>query len=311
MPVRSKGKFIIILNPIAGKGKAIRERPVIEAFFREHSLNYEIILTERVNHAMEIAHDCPLDEDTIVVAAGGDGTANEVANGLLRREKKFAYRCSMGVLPIGRGNDFSCNVQAGDNLLRAMETLIRRKLCPLDAGIVRGGFFPGGRYFVNGLGIGFDTKVGFEAAKLRIKSGFSYAIGAAITIAKYEPSPLIEIRYDDSTVTLPAAIVSIMNGVRMGGSFLMGPSAVMDDGFFDICMVRHPAGRLRLMKIVLSYSKGGQGAFAETLMGRAKRFHLKALDGVMAAHCDGETVCTKGTELEIECIPAALMFVKP
>jgi YegS/Rv2252/BmrU family lipid kinase len=311
MPVNPKEKFLIILNPIAGKGKALKERPAIEAFLREHSQSYEIILTGRVNHAMEIARDYPLDEGAIVVAAGGDGTANEVANGLLRREKQFDSPYSMGVLPVGRGNDFSCNVKVGDNLLVAMETLIKRKRHPLDAGIVRGGFFPDGRYFVNGLGIGFDTKVGFEAAKLKIKSGLSYAIGAVITIAKYEPSPLLEIKYDDSTVTLNAAIVSIMNGVRMGGSFLMGPEAVMDDGFFDICIVRHPASRARLMKIVLSYPKGGQGAFVETSMGRARRFHLKALDGGMAAHCDGETVCTGGTELEVECIPAALMLVKP
>jgi YegS/Rv2252/BmrU family lipid kinase len=305
------GKLLVILNPIAGKGKAVREYPVIDSFLRGHSQNYEIVLTERVNHALEIARNYPLDEDTIVVAAGGDGTANEVANGLLLREKKFDEPCTMAVLPIGRGNDFSCNTGVGDDLATALETLIKRRRCQLDAGFVKGGFFPAGRYFVNGLGIGFDAKVGFEAAKLRITSGLAYAVGALITLVKYEPSPVLEITYDGDTVTIPAAIVSIMNGVRMGGSFLMGPMAVIDDGLFDICMVRHPAGRLRLLKIVLSYTKGGQGAFEETLTGRARHFHLKALSGGMAAHCDGETVCTAGTELEIECLPYALRLVRP
>jgi YegS/Rv2252/BmrU family lipid kinase len=304
-------KLMVILNPIAGKGKAIKEYPVIEAFLREHSQNYNIVLTERANHALEIARDCPLDENTIVVAAGGDGTANEVANGLLLREKKFDAPHTMAVLPVGRGNDFSCNVGVGNALTSALETLVKRKRCPLDAGFVRGGFFPEGRFFVNGLGIGFDTKVGFEAAKLKIKSGLAYAIGAVITLIKYEPSPVLEIKYDDNIVTIPAAIVSIMNGVRMGGSFLMGPSAVIDDGFFDICMVRHPVNRIRLMRIVLSYTKGRQEGFEETLTGRARRFHLKALGGGMAAHCDGETVCTEGTELDVECIPFALRLVRP
>jgi YegS/Rv2252/BmrU family lipid kinase len=306
----SAPKLIVILNPIAGKGKAIKALPVIDTFLKRQKHVYQLFLTERVNHALEIALNCPLDKDTIVVAAGGDGTANEVANGLLKRKKDFDAPPVMAVLPVGRGNDFSSNAGIGDDLTYALEKLVEGKRYPLDAGIVRGGFFPEGRYFINGLGIGFDCKVGFEAAKLKIKSGLTYAIGAFITLIKYEVPPVLEIDYEDKKTTMPAVIVSIMNGVRMGGTFLMGPSALIDDGLFDICMVRDPRNRARLIKIILSYIKGGQEAFEETLMGRARHFHLKAVSGGMSAHCDGETVCTEGKELTIECIPSALRLIR-
>ncbi|MDR0623193.1 MAG: diacylglycerol kinase family lipid kinase, partial [Treponema sp.] len=171
-------------------------------------------------------------------------------------------------------------------------------------------FFPEGRYFINGIGIGFDAKVGFEAAKMkRIQSSLSYALGAIITVARYEPSPLLKIRYDDQEMTLPAAIVSIMNGRRMGGSFYMGPNAVLDDGALDICVIRHPSGRLRLLQIVLRYPKGTQGECEEAYMGRGANFHLTALEGGMAAHCDGETVCLDGKELTVRCLPGALRLI--
>jgi diacylglycerol kinase family enzyme len=174
---------------------------------------------------------------------------------------------------------------------------------------VKGGFFPEGRYFINGIGIGFDTKVGFEAAKLKIKSGIAYAIGALILIARYEPSPVLKIRYDENEVTLPAVLVSIVNGKRMGGSFYMGPKALLNDGLLDICYVQHQHSRLSLLKILKHYTKGTQEICDGVKFGRGKHFHLQALQGGMAAHCDGETVCYDGKELEITSIPGAIRLI--
>jgi diacylglycerol kinase family enzyme len=110
-------------------------------------------------------------------------------------------------------------------------------------------------------------------------------------------------------MTLPAAIVSIVNGRRMGGSFYMGPNALLDDGLFDICTVRRPPTRLKLIKIVLRYPKGTQGECEGVTMNRAAKIHLTALEGGMAVHCDGETICYEGTELEISCIPGAFSLI--
>jgi diacylglycerol kinase family enzyme len=97
-----------------------------------------------------------------------------------------------------------------------------------------------------------------------------------------------------------------MNGRRMGGSFFMGPNALLDDGELDICFIRHPPTRLRLINAVFHYTKGTQAELKDAYMGRATHFHLTALEGGMPAHCDGETVCYDGKELEISCVPGAL-----
>jgi YegS/Rv2252/BmrU family lipid kinase len=301
-------KLWIILNPIAGKGKAITQRPKIEEYLQKSGQNFEIVLTTGPGDALEIARNCPPGD--VAAAAGGDGTCNEVVNGLLTRKKAPPEPPLFGLLPIGRGNDFSSSAGIPADLEEALAILIQKKSRPLDAGFVKGGFFPEGRYFVNGIGIGFDTKVGFEAAKMKhIHSSLSYALGAIITVARYEPSPLLEIQYDDQTLTAPAALVSIMNGRRMGGIFYMGPKAALDDGALDICVIRRPATRRRLVQIVLKYPKGAQGECEETVMGRGTHFHLKALEGGMAAHCDGETVCLDGKELTVSCRPGALRLI--
>jgi len=301
------GKLWVILNPTAGKGNAAKQRPKIEQFLRESGRNFEILLTKGVGDALNMARDLPIGADDITAAAGGDGTCNEVINGLLKRAHNVPP--VFGILPVGRGNDFSSTPGIPQDVEKALQLLITGNPKPLDAGFVKGGFFPDGRYFINGIGIGFDTKVGFEAAKLKIKSGISYAVGALITVIRYEPSPVLQIRYDDKEVTIPAAIVSIVNGRRMGGSFYMGPNALIDDGLLDICYVQHQKSRLTLLKIISHYAKGTQGQCKGVYLDRGLHFHLKALKGGMAAHCDGETVCYEGKELDITCIPNALRLI--
>jgi len=302
------GKYWIILNPTAGKGKAVSQIPKIENFLKSKKEKFEIILTNGPGDAINITRNLPLEKDDVTVAAGGDGTCNEVVNGLLARENSGPPL--MGILPIGRGNDFSYTPQIPNDCIKALELLISRNIKPLDAGFVRGGFFADGRYFINGVGIGFDTKVGFDAANMKhVKSGFAYVLGALINIVRYDPSPVLKIKYDEHEITLPAAIVSIVNGRRMGGSFYMGPNALLDDGLLDICALHRPKGRLRLIKLVTLYMKGTQLKEKEAVSGKGVHFHLKALEGGMAAHCDGETICYDGTELEIWCKPGALRLI--
>jgi len=307
------GKIWVILNPIAGKGKAAKQKPKIEDLLQKSGRDFEILLTEKPGDALNIAKNLQLGINDITVAAGGDGTCNEVINGLLQRpkNKEVSEPPIFGIIPVGRGNDFSATPGIPSNVEKSISILLESKIQLIDAGFVKGGFFPDGRYFINGIGIGFDTKVGFEAAKLKIKSGITYAIGALILIIRYERSPVLKICYDDKEVTIAAVLVSIVNGRRMGGSFFMGPKAILDDGLLDLCFVRHQPSRMSLIKILKHYTKGTQEQCEGVYMARSKYFRLTALEGGMAAHCDGETVCYDGKELEITCIPNALQLIVP
>jgi len=310
------GKFWIVLNPAAGKGRAERRRAEIERFMRDFAngrgfadvRGFEMVLTKGPGDALEIARNLPVAEGDAVVAAGGDGTCNEVANGLLSRG---APPPPLGVLPVGRGNDFSSAVGIPQDLGEALRILVGGSPRASDVGFVRGGLFPAGRHFLNVVGIGFDTKVVFEAQKMRIRNDLSYALGALLTVARYEPSPVLRIRFDGSEMTLPVAIVSVANGRRMGVRFRMAPDALLDDGLLDICVVPHQPSRLRILRIVRLYTKGTQAGFPGVRTGRASRFRLEAIEGGMAAHCDGETLCRDGASLEISCVPGALRIIGP
>ena len=304
-----QGKFWVLINPTAGKGSAGGRRPEIERFLGRSGRDFEVLATEGPGDALAKVRSLPLRPEDTVIAAGGDGTCNEVANGLLARDRSGGDLPAMGVLPIGRGNDFAFALGIPENAEDALKLVLEKEARPMDVGLVKGGFFPEGRHFLNGMGVGFDTKVGFAANRLKMKSDFSYVIGVLSTLIRYEMSPELLIRYDDREVTMPAVLVSIMNGRRMGGGFYMGPNAKIDDGLFDICFVEHQSSRLKLIRIISHYFKGTQLGLKGVHSGRAVNFRLKALRGSMAAHCDGETVCEEGTELEVSCIPAALRVI--
>jgi len=314
-----QGKLLIILNPVAGKGKVLKIAPQIEQFLKNHNENFEIVFTQSVGHAQEIAKTQQMDNDTVFVAAGGDGMCNEVVNGLLRRTVKNTLPPLFGILPIGRGNDFASSTHVSSDIELALETLISRQFGALDVGIIKGGYYPEGRYFVNGVGIGFDTMVGLEAAKMtHVKSGIAYVFGVLKMVVKYPQSPIVEMRWSekntqtgarqDRIFTSSALIASIMNGRRMGGSFFMGPNALLNDGEFDFCTANHRS-RAKLPKIILHYTKGTQHLCNGVTQARSPRFSFKAIDGGMVAHSDGETICLDGRELYVKCIPGALRLI--
>ncbi len=291
--------FCIIINPTAGKGSAEKYVPRIEEFFKDQNISCEIHLTERVGHAAGLAavHAC-----SAVIAAGGDGTCNEVINGLMSRNPPRV----LGVLPIGSGNDFSFGNGLPSDLEKCLEIIRRKKQKSIDAGIVRGGDYPDGRYFGNGIGIGFDTQVGLEVAKMkRIHGAAAYTLGALKTLWKYPEAPLLEITRGDEVEQISPALVSIMNGKRMGGAFMMAPDSANDDGLFNYCMTRQ-GRRGRLLRDMVHYLKGTQHTLNDTFTGMSSSFHIKALKGSMAVHADGELICSEGKELEVICIPSAL-----
>jgi len=231
-------KLAIILNPVAGKGYAPKHIPFINEFLQNYKVDFEIHITKQIGHAIELAEEFIQQPDTAVIAAGGDGTCNEVINGLmLAKINKPALNLEpvFGVLPIGRGNDFAFGAGISDTLKDSLNALVHGEPVPMDVGFIKGGNYPDGRYFGNGIGVGFDTKVGLEAAKLKhVHGAFAYLIGALKTLIIYPPAPDIELTYNDITTNISPALVSIMNGIRMGGTFIMAPKANNSDGVLNL-----------------------------------------------------------------------------
>lgn len=292
--------FVLILNPTAGKGHAAQRKPEIEAFFNDNKLNYTTEVTEKPGHAIDLAKKYASQENTIIVAAGGDGTCNEIVNGMMLAKKDHPDLMPiMAVLAIGRGNDFAFSVGVPTELGADLDQLIHGKTHPMDVGEVKGGNYPQGRYFGNGIGVGFDAIVGFEAAKMNhVHGAAGYGIGAIKTLIKYPKAPEIEMTVDGKVIHEQPAMVSVMNGRRMGGAFFMAPDGKFDDGLFDYSMTRQ-GKRLKLLSGIVDYTKGTQARRDDTQTGSGKHIHIKALSGTLAVHADGETVCEAGKELDL------------
>ncbi|MCF7794222.1 MAG: diacylglycerol kinase family lipid kinase [Candidatus Cloacimonetes bacterium] len=302
-------KFEIILNPVAGKDYAPKHIPVINKFLEENNCKYEIHLTHQPGHAINLAQDFARKENTAVIAAGGDGTCNEVINGLMLAKEELDHLPLFGVLPIGRGNDFAYGAHIPDKLAESLNVLISGHSQKMDVGLIAGGDFPQGRYFGNGIGVGFDTLVGLEAAKMKhIHGAAGYAIGAIKVLIKYPPAPEVELKFDDTILQINPALVSIMNGNRMGGTFFMSPEANNNDGILNLCMTKQ-GNRRELLKAMLHYTKGTQQSLENTTTLQSPSFSLEAKSGHLAVHADGETICQAGKKIDVKCIPSAINII--
>jgi YegS/Rv2252/BmrU family lipid kinase len=302
-------RYKIIVNPTSGRGTGEQSIPQIEKYLSEAGLDFDLVCTERSWHAPELAKQAVADGFDVVVSAGGDGTVNEVINGLIMAKDSNIGTATMGVLGVGRGNDFAFSMGIPSELEASCQTLAQNHRRMIDIGRVTGGLFPEGRYFGNGLGIGFDAVVGFEALKLKRLHGFaSYVVAALKTIFLYFRAPMVRIDLDGEEITMPALMVTVMNGIRQGGGFMMAPNGAPDDGLFDVCIVRQ-VSRPQMFVLMQRFMAGTAEGHEASQILPASKVVVTTMDGTLPAHGDGETICVDGKELSIELLPGQLELI--
>jgi diacylglycerol kinase family enzyme len=126
----------------------------------------------------------------------------------------------------------------------------------------------------------------------------------------YYNAPLVQIELDTESIKMPALMVSIMNGRRMGGGFMMAPQSQNSDGLFDLCLVGQ-VSRIGILGLISQFMKGAQASHSKVTMHQSKNVRVHALQGSLPAHADGETLCTAGDSLLIELLPASLPVFCP
>ena len=303
-------KYKIIANPNAGHGKGARAIPEIERELTRLGLDFDLVRTERVGHGIQLAREAALAGYEVIVAAGGDGTVNEVLNGLMEARQTSKNRPALGVLCTGRGNDFGPCINIPEDLPAAYQVLKDDQRRIIDIGRVSGGKFPQGRYFANNVGVGFDAIGTIEVAKLPEWGMLSFLIAILKTIFLYYKGPTVRLDYDGQTLTTTTMMLLTMNGKRMGTGFKMAPDSKPDDGLFDLVIVRQ-VSRLRIFSLIPHFLKGTQGTQPEIQTLRAARVAITAVEGALPAQSDGEIICTDGTRLDIELLPRQVEVVCP
>jgi len=284
---------LVILNPAAGRGRARREWPRMAERLRAAGIAFEVVETDRPGAGIGLAERAAPDYD-VVIAAGGDGTVHEVANGLLR-----AGAGVLGVLPLGSGDDFVKMLGAGDAVARIARGVTRA----IDAGRITAGAT---RFFANGMDVGFGAHASRNVRRVpRPFTGLGAYLGAlAMTLVRY-PKLELRLQLDEGAVfSQTSAMTAVMNGRAFGGSFHVCPDARIDDGELDL-LIADGVGRLAILGLVPRIMRGTHGGDPRLKLTKARRVLFES-DAPLLVEADGEIVFEDARRLEIEVLPAAL-----
>ena len=297
--------YTFIVNPAAGRGDATKLVRRLRGALRERGIDHTIVLTAAPGDATTKARESASD---VVVAVGGDGTINEVANGLVGSSK------ALGIIPAGSGNDFIKSCGIPEDFEQALAILCAGKRRRIDLGTVQctkdganGSEQPEVRCFVNGVGIGFDAAVAARTQEIRHVSGTTlYLLAVFQTLGRYS-FPTFTYKVDHTIRESKNLLIAVGNGRCAGGGFYLTPDAVIDDGWLDICVIEEKSVPqiLRLMSRVMKGKHGdipGVTIFRDTgLVASAREpFHV---------HADGEIVGRNVNRVDIGIMKACLDVV--
>jgi diacylglycerol kinase (ATP) len=301
-------KVKLILNPMADMGNAWKVANDLRPIVAEYG-NADWSGTVYPTHAVELARQAGLEGYDMVVAVGGDGTVHEVVNGLMQIPAE--RRPLLGVVPVGSGNDFAHAAGVPFKPDHALHHALKGEPQPIDIGVLRDGR---GReeYWDNTLGIGFDTVVTIRSHRLPLLRGFLMYLTAVIQtiILNFNPAHL-KIQTDRETWEDDILMLTVCNGPREGGGFLVAPAAKHDDGLLQYATVAE-ISRPMMLRLIPEVMKGTHGRFSCVRMGDLTRLTL-ASDKPLYIHTDGEIFTDFASnlrEIEVELLPGVLKVVK-
>jgi diacylglycerol kinase (ATP) len=289
---------LIIVNPAAGGGRA-------RGFWRHCAeacagVALEVVETKQRGDAANYAADAG---DRLVIAVGGDGTAHEVVNGLLRRPTSSPPR--VGFLQRGTGADLRRSLASPRRPEDVAAWLRTDRWRRIDVGRV--GTSTGRRYFINVADAGIGAEVVRRAAHgpAVIGGTLNFLGGAAISLLTHR-NTLIQLRLDDGPVlSRRIRTVAVANGAYLGGGMWIAPKAQLDDGRFDVVTIGDVSRTLGIRSLPMLY-RGTHGQLAQVEFGRASRVEIDS-EQPIGVEADGELV--GHTPAVFEIVPGALLVI--
>jgi YegS/Rv2252/BmrU family lipid kinase len=304
----------VILNPYAGRGAGARAKDQLAAALTAAGLPFELTETTKQGDALELAAALRGNGDLVIVAAGGDGTVNEVLNGLAQATPEGEVIGKLAFCPIGTGNDFADMSGAKRGFDAFAQRLVAGRTRKVDMG--RGIFGSATRqvkrYFDNNVGLGFEARVTVESNRIHWVSGpLRYLVAVFKALGGYS-SPQMEITWQDGAGewqkrSQPAFMISLGNSKRTGGLFYVTPDAVIDDGVLDLAIVPHKTVPEILWLMPKTFS-GAHRNDPTILFDHCQQIQVQSTRPV-PVHLDGEVVMDDVLSAQIEILPSRLEIV--
>jgi YegS/Rv2252/BmrU family lipid kinase len=291
-------KTLFIFNPCSGRN---RLRPwlagAIRDFIAAHALDATFAVTEGRGHATELARAAVAAGCTVVAAVGGDGTMNEVAQGVVDTPAALA------LVPCGSGNGLALHLGLPRSPLEALRLVAgdRSRIAAVDTGVVEG------RPFFNAMGFGLDADVSQRFNRLERRGLPAYAREAIAALRELKPQRCT-VRSGDRVHALDAILVAVANSDQYGNNARIAPGARVDDGQLDLIAVR-PLGFFGAAALASRLFLGGFDRSAHVLRLGGSRFTIeRPVAGLV--HTDGETH-TAPARIQVEVRPQSLRLVVP
>lgn len=303
-----ENKWLVIINPNAGSRKGGRDWPQIHKLLSDKGIAFDYAFSEYHRHAIKLTRQAIENGCRQLIAVGGDGTINEVVNGIFSQNKVPTTDIMLGAITIGTGNDWGRMFDIPDNYSDAIDIIASRKTFLQDAGIVtyQNGSANSSRYFINIAGLGFDAIVAKKTNSLKEKgkgNPLSYLSSLFSSLLKYKHIES-QITIDKSRHQMNTELFSMNVGICQfnGGGMKQVPNAIPDDGLFDLTVISKMK-KISVLRHVRKLYKGTHLKLPYVKTMRAKSVLIDAPSPIWL-EVDGESL--GHTPLEFNIIPKSI-----
>ncbi len=291
-----KNRYFLVVNLIAGQGKCKGQFPKIKAKLDSWSIDYDLHYTNEPLEATNVARMGIDAGFSHIVAVGGDGTINEVVNGIV------GHDVVLGVVPAGSGNDFARMLGIPTDSLASLEVLRDGTERTVDLGYV-----VEDRYFVNGIGIGIDAKVARDVLGMERLTGTSAYLYAVIREIFRFRSFDVTVKGSSWERKYDCLSLGIANGKYCGGGFKLAPQASLSDGRIDVSVIEDFTTLRRLIRLPQA-RKGCHLGLREVDYHKEESIIVNS-EKSLVAHIDGEPYELRSLPFEVRSEPNALTVI--
>ncbi len=291
----------VILNPYANRWGARAKAPATADAFRAAGVACDLVVTSVAGEGIAVAEEAARQGYDAIVAAGGDGTINEVINGLIRAAGDGPTR-PFGIVPLGTANDFNLMAGLPKSIAESVAVIAAGRTRLIDAGQVND------RFFINNSAAAMEPMVTLENIKMKRLSGeVRYIVALLRALVKLKPWTM-NLTWDGGGYEGPAYLLSVCNSPRTGG-FMMAPGAILDDGLLDMVFAPQ-VSKGTVISILLKLMKGEHIHHPDVTFCRVTAIELTSAPGT-PLHSDGELFTESATTVRYRVLPAKVTLLTP
>jgi YegS/Rv2252/BmrU family lipid kinase len=301
--------WLVILNPHAGSRRGAHDKGKIMKLLKKHKINFHLVTSDYPQHAIALAGEMVAAGYRNIIVAGGDGTLNEVVNGVLRQDSCPAEEVTIGMIPVGTGNDWIRTFGIPDDYKKAMEIILEGKTIRQDIGkiTIRRPKETVTRYFMNMAGFGFDALTAARANRLKDEGKSGIRVYIQSLASSYVSHRSRRLRYfvDGKPYETVLFSASVGIGKFNGGGMMQAPGAAPDNGEFQVTVIR----RIGLWGILRNFTGLYNGSFIRdkhVTTHTARQIQFDS-DKPIPAEADGETL--KRGHYMLEVLPGKIKVI--